>query len=58
MSKSEWGACIVVGSTPLLISFILKWTPVSWVEKIPSGKLINEDAKTENKVLNAYKNAT
>lgn len=45
MEKGEWGACIVVGSTPLLISFILKWTPVKWVERIPSSRLYNEDEK-------------
>jgi len=27
LTKSEWGACIVAGSSPLLISFILKLTP-------------------------------
>lgn len=58
MTKGEWGACIMVGSTPLLIAFILKWTPVAWVEKIPSSRLINEDYKLDNKVLSAFKKVT
>jgi P-type Ca2+ transporter type 2B len=36
MSKGEWGACIAVGSTNLLIGAILKLTPESWVNKINS----------------------
>jgi hypothetical protein len=27
LSRSEWGGCIVIGATPLIISFILKLTP-------------------------------
>lgn len=36
LSKGEWGACIAVGSTNLLIGAILKLTPESWVSKINS----------------------
>ena len=58
MKKGQWGACIMVGASPLLISFLLKLTPVAWVDKIPSSKLVNEDAKVDNRVLNVYKKAT
>jgi len=43
MTKGEWGACIAVGSTNLLIGAILKLTPESWVSKINTQAVINED---------------
>jgi hypothetical protein len=43
LTKSEWGGCIVIGASPLIISFILKLTPTSWVELVPTSKYVNED---------------
>ena len=54
MSKGEWGACIAVGSTNLLIGAILKLTPESWVSKINTQNLIDEDKGVDNKVLQAW----
>ena len=55
LTKSEWGACIVAGASPLLISIILKLTPQSWVDMVPTSKFINEDqSPKDNKVLNAW----
>jgi len=51
MTKGEWGACIAVGSTNLLIGAILKLTPESWVSKIKTENMINEDKAIDNKVL-------
>jgi hypothetical protein len=54
LSKSEWGAHIVIGSTVLLASLMLKLTPEKWVNKIPTS-MINEDAECDNKMLGKYK---
>ena len=43
MEKSEWGACIIVGSTTLLISFLLKLTPEGLLKRMPVPKFFNED---------------
>jgi len=48
LTKSEWGACIAAGSTPLLISLILKVTPARWVELVPTSKFVNEDNSPKN----------
>lgn len=45
-SRSEWGAAITVGSSVLLIAFILKLTPKAWVQMIPD--VVDEDNKTTN----------
>jgi len=34
MNKGEWGACIALGSTNLLVGALLKLTPESWVERM------------------------
>ena len=58
MTKGEWGACIAVGSTNLLIGAILKLTPESWVTKINTVNVIDEDRKIDNKALQMYKKGT
>ena len=50
LNRSEWGACITVGATPLLISAILKLTPESWVERINTDKFVNEKEKAEDPI--------
>lgn len=54
MNRGEWGACIAVGSTNLLIGAILKLTPESWVNKINTVNVIDEDRAIDNKVLQAW----
>lgn len=51
LDRSEWGCCLAVGATPLLISVILKLTPERWLEKVKLDKLVNEDKVIENKGL-------
>lgn len=48
-SRSEWGAALTVGSSVLLISFILKLTPKAWVEKIPD--IVDENTKPKNTIV-------
>jgi hypothetical protein len=57
LNKGEWGACLVVGSTPLLISVLLKLTPGSWVDRIPTENLANENARKKSVIVDAF-NAT
>lgn len=54
MEKGEWGACIAIGSTTLLIAAILKRTPDSWVSKLRADSLVNEDAACESAVLDKW----
>lgn len=58
LTRSEWGACIAAGSTVFVASALLKLTPEAWVEKVPTGALVDEDKQTSNKVLDLYKRAT
>ena len=37
-----------------MASAILKMTPDGWVEKIPTGKFVNEDTQMDNKILDMY----
>jgi magnesium-transporting ATPase (P-type) len=53
LSRSEWGACIAVGATPLLVSAALKITPVAWVAGL-GGLLPDEDKGTESKLLDVW----
>lgn len=57
LSRSEWGACIAVGATPLLISAALKITPVAWVAGL-GGVLPDEDKDTDSKLLNTWAGAS
>ncbi len=43
LSRGEWGACIAAGSTPLIVSFMLKLTPQAWVDSVPIHKFVSED---------------
>lgn len=45
-SRSEWGAALTVGASVLLISFVLKLTPKSWVDSIPD--IVDENDNTKN----------
>lgn len=51
LTRSEWGACIAVGATPLLVGFLLKLTPEAWVARVPTGALVDEDRAVSSKVL-------
>lgn len=39
LNKREWGMCLMIGATPLLISVLLKCTPRHWVEKLSGGPI-------------------
>jgi len=54
MNRSQWGACIAVGSSPLIISAILKLTPDIWVKKLGTV-LLNEDEEVNNQLLSGWK---
>ena len=32
LGQREWGACLMLGATPLLISVLLKCTPERWLQ--------------------------
>lgn len=48
LNKSEWGACIVTGTTVLPIAFLLKRTPKALLNKIPMSTFIDEDKEIED----------
>jgi hypothetical protein len=55
--QSEWGACVAVGATPLLISALLKLLPVSVTEKLNASKFVDEDHAAKSKLLDKYESA-
>lgn len=54
LGRSEWGACVAVGATPLLVAALLKLTPESWVAKTKATSLIDEDKAASSKVLDTW----
>jgi hypothetical protein len=57
MDISKWGDCILLGSTNLLASVVLKLLPVKLVDLIASklpDSLVNEDREVDNKTLQAW----
>lgn len=43
LERSEWGACMVAGSTVLLVSGLLKLTGKKLLEKIPFSRFVDEN---------------
>lgn len=59
LSRTEWGACIVVGTTPLLISFLLKLLPAKLTENVKIDKLVDENKDmSDNRILAGYQKAS
>jgi len=54
LSRGEWGACIAAGSTPLIVSFMLKLTPQAWVDSVPIHKFVSEDKESDSAVLKGW----
>jgi len=57
LTRGEWGSCIVVGSTVLLWSALLKLTPDSLLTKLASNRFINEDEELKSKLLDGIASA-
>lgn len=53
LNRSEWGACIVTGSTVLLIALLMKMTGKAILNKIPFTKFIDEDKEANDGMVNA-----
>jgi len=54
LSKSEWGGCIVLGSTPLLVSFLLKLTPDTLLDRFAKARLFDENMATTNALVSKF----
>lgn len=55
ISKAEWGTCIVIGSSSLLIAFLLKLTPDKLLDKLKMDKLVDENKNMDdNKALQMF----
>ena len=57
MDVTKWGNCILIGSTNLVASVVLKLLPVKLVDFIASklpDSLVNEDREVDNKTLQAW----
>ena len=52
LSRSEWGACILAGSTVIPIAFVLKYSGKGVLKMIPFTKLIDEDKHVEDGLVN------
>jgi hypothetical protein len=53
LGQREWGACLMVGATPLLISVLLKCTPERWLES-RIFNAIDENKEMDNKLTQAF----
>jgi len=56
LGRSEWGACVAVGATTLLVGLLLKLTPLSWVGRL-GGVLPDEDRAPASKLLATWQGA-
>lgn len=54
LTMNEHAACLLWGSSVLLISTILKLTPVHWVEKLPIFLDENRKPDPNDKLMAAY----
>lgn len=43
--RSEWGACIIAGSTVIVIAWVVKYIPDRWLKKVPFTKFVDENQK-------------
>lgn len=55
LTNKEWGACLVLGATPLLAAALLKCTPERWVARF-KVKIVDESTELSQKsgVLKAF----
>jgi hypothetical protein len=51
LDRTEWGSCIVVGSTVLLWGAFLKLIPDRYFAKFNTSKLVDEDAQADNAII-------
>ena len=58
LTKGEWGACIAVGATTLVVAAALKLTPEAWVARVPTGKMVDEDTEMHTGVVSKWQGAT
>lgn len=59
LTRTEWGACIVVGATPLLVAVLLKLAPEAWTERVRLDRLVDEGKDVSgNAVLAGYEKAS
>lgn len=59
LTRSEWGACVVAGSTVLLIAALLKMTGTALTKRIPFTKFVDEDKEGVDQLvqsINKYSN--
>jgi len=43
LTRTEWGTCIVIGSTNLIWGAVLKVLPDTWFKRLEGAKLVDED---------------
>ena len=58
MNKSEWGACIVAGTTVLPVAYFMKRTPKKVLEIIPFSKFIDEDKEVQDGLVDKITKAS
>jgi magnesium-transporting ATPase (P-type) len=58
LERSEWGSCIAVGSTSLLISAAIKLIPDEVLSKLPLIHKGDEDKAVSSKMLDKFNSAT
>jgi hypothetical protein len=51
LTKSEFGGCLAVGSTSLLICALTKVAPARWFKKFNMGSIIDENSEAKQLTL-------
>lgn len=56
MGKREWGACLMVGATSLIVALLLKCTPVRWLNKLRGGPcgIVDETKAVNNRLTQGF----
>lgn len=51
LSKNEWGVCVFLGFTAIIVAPLAKLAPESLMDRVPVYKFIDEDKAMDNRVL-------
>jgi hypothetical protein len=57
LNRNEWGICLAIGSTSLVVALIVKLTPELWVERFKVMNIFDEDKAIDSKLLNKWNGA-
>jgi hypothetical protein len=54
ISGKDFGTCVIWDLTVLIVSFLLKFTPAEWMEKVPIKINENQATVVDSKIVSFY----